>query len=335
MQQTCVQHPKIEAVAHCKRCKLPVCCHCVEDLYCPECIKLQRYVALGHSGRKPQLVETVATRSRTMELMIARLQAQAFDPDAASIAESRQPKSASLRRKPKRIKTRSGLGYGLLLPGIAPFVRVTRSPMSRMALLLAAAFGLGTYFAHPRTTLAEPGPAHEQAAVMAASAAPAPEPTVRTHYKPIYIFVGTERLASTTYQRPAYVAPVQAPRVLTRQMIAYAPAIALPVPAAAPVVAPSAAPAPATLAVAFPSSGGTMRATSYVKVHVSHPERLKEVSVSLDGKPVQTAPTIAKNIEVPVDTSMIPNGDHTLEIVATQDDGEVITSKDVPVSIYN
>lgn len=217
--QTCFQHPKIEAVAHCRRCKLPACCHCIEDLYCPDCVKLQRYLALGHSGaRKPQLIETPKRRSLTMELMIQRLQRQAFDADAASVTPT---KRSTPRRATPGVKTRQGLSYGLLMPGIAPLVKVSRSPISRFAALAIVAFSLGVFFSQTRTTYAEPAPAVE-AAYEEEAAEPIAQPVeVRTHYKPVYIYVNTP-----TAVPPAYRIPSPAPTVMPRALIGYAPAIA-------------------------------------------------------------------------------------------------------------
>lgn len=222
--QTCFNHPKLHAVAHCRRCKLPACCHCIEDLYCPECIKMQRYLALGHTGaRKPQLIETPKRRSVTMELMIQRLQRQAFDADAASV---NPPRRSSPRKTKPGVKTRQGLSYGLLMPGIAPLVKVSRSPVSRFAALAVAAFTLGMFFSQARTTYAEPASVVE-AAYEEEAAEPVTQPVeVRTHYKPVYIYVNTPQAA-----RPTYRIPSPAPTVLPRTMIGYAPAIA---PAQAP-----------------------------------------------------------------------------------------------------
>ncbi|HEY9897617.1 MAG TPA: hypothetical protein V6D00_00420 [Pantanalinema sp.] len=223
--RTCYQHAKIEAVAHCRRCKLPVCFHCVEDQYCPDCVKLQRYIHLGRTGaRKPQLVETPVVRSKTMELMIQRLQAQAFDPDAASRPGSRPARRAAPKRA---IKTRTPLRYGMLLPGISPLIKVTRSPLSRLAMVAVTAFGLGAFFAHPRTSYAEPAPAVAQAAP--AATALAPEPEVRVHYKPVYIYLDEKAPAAARQAARPAVAPV-APAIAqarpTQVRVHYAPAIA-------------------------------------------------------------------------------------------------------------
>ncbi len=234
--QTCYNHPKLQAVAHCRRCKLPTCCHCVEDLYCPDCIKLQRYLALGRtSDRKPQLIETPKRRSVTMELMIQRLQRQAFDADAASL---NPPRRSTPRRTKPAVKSRQGLSYGLLMPGIAPLVKVSRSPISRFAALALVAFSLGAFFSQTRTTYAEPAPPAEEVAYEETAAEPAPTPVeVRTHYKPVYIYVNTPQAAPPTYR-----IPTPAPTVVPRALIGYAPAIAPAKPAAAP---PAAAPATA------------------------------------------------------------------------------------------
>lgn len=230
--RTCYQHNKIEAVDHCRRCKLPVCFHCVEDLYCPDCVKLQRYVQLGRTGaRKPQLVETPTVRSKTMELMIKRLQAQAFDPDAASRADAAPRPAAKAATKPTRrptpnrtIKTRKPLGYGLLLPGVSPFIKVTRSPLSRLAMVAVTAFGLGAFFAHPRSTYAEPAPAVAEVAPVESGLAP--EPEVRVHYKPVYIFLDEKAPAMTRAEAPAPAAPAMTAARVSQVRVPYAPAIA-------------------------------------------------------------------------------------------------------------
>lgn len=221
--QTCYQHPKLEAVAHCRRCKLPACCHCIEDLYCPDCIKLQRYMALGHSGpRKPQLIETPRRRSVTMELMIQRLERQAFDPDAASLNPSRQAPARKAKSSIKSgVKTQQGLSYGLLMPGIAPLIRVSRSPISRFAALAVVAFSLGVFFSQTRTTYAEPAPVAEIPYEEDYSEPVAPPIEVRTHYKPVYIYVDTPQAA-----RPVSRPPTPAPTMVPRALIGYAPAIA-------------------------------------------------------------------------------------------------------------
>ncbi|MBO9542090.1 hypothetical protein J7643_16000 [bacterium] len=213
--RTCYQHAKIEAVAHCRRCKLPVCFHCVEDQYCPDCVKMQRYLHLGRTGaRKPQLVETPTVRSKTMELMIQRLQAQAFDADAASLPDSKPVRRASAKRP---IKTRTPLRYGMLLPGVSPFIKVTRSPLSRLAMVAVTAFGLGAFFAHPRTTYAEPAPV--VAETVSTEAALQPEPEVRVHYKPVYIYLDEKAPAAAP-------APIAAPIRTSQNRLHYAPAIA-------------------------------------------------------------------------------------------------------------
>lgn len=234
--QMCYQHPKLEAVAHCRRCRLPACCHCIEDLYCPDCIKLQRYMALGHSGpRKPQLIETPKRRSVTMELMIQRLERQAFDPDAASLNPARQAPVRKAKSSIKTgVKTQQGLSYGLLMPGIAPLIKVSRSPISRFAALAVVAFSLGVFFSQTRTTYAEPAPVAEAPYEEDYSEPVAPPIEVRTHYKPVYIYVDTPQAA-----RPATRPPTPAPTMVPRALIGYAPAIAPAQPPSPPRQAPS------------------------------------------------------------------------------------------------
>ena len=207
--QRCYVHPKIEAIAHCRGCKLPSCFHCLEDQYCAECVKLRRYLALGQSEtRRPKLVETPVVRSKTMELMIQRLQAQAFDPDAAS----RKKKPRSSLRKP--VKTYKPVSYGLLLPGLAPMIRVTRSPLNRIALLAVALLGLSSFFAHPHrsmaTTIAAPPVTMRPDPI-------AEVPPVRHFYRPsetVYVLVP-----------PRHQRTIVLPRPVSQAMIRYIPAV--------------------------------------------------------------------------------------------------------------
>lgn len=223
--RTCYFHPRIEAIAHCHSCKLPACFHCLEDRYCPECVKLRRYIELGYSGpRRPRLVETPKVRSRTMELMIQRLQVHAVDADAASLRPARQKDS----RKPLKIKTRKQVGYGLLLPGLAPMIRVTRSPLSQAAMVAVAVFGLSSFFAQPHQTMAEPIQA-PVAEVQPAAADVREMPAVRmapVSYRTAYVYVN-----------PA-PRPVATPAPAAQTVMGYVPAMVNPAEYASDSAAP-------------------------------------------------------------------------------------------------
>lgn len=380
---TCYQHPKLEAVGQCRRCKLQVCCHCRDGEYCPDCVMLNRYVELGYTGRqKPRLIEMPEVRSKTKELMIARLQAAAFDPDAASIAEAKSGKRPLPRRQP--LKTHQPLGYGAMMPGLSPLIRVTRSPWSRAAAIAVTAFGLGSFFAHPRTTLAEPVGRVAQA-----------QPAETLEMAPVHVGrkpevpLGLRMPPPIRALRPSSVgtqlayhqvaAPLRpaiqlaAPQLISR----YSPAIALPMAALNPPQAPAekpgaAVPAPTErvatpqmrvtvpiqtwaapkvvaappaerltrieaphVAIAFPSPGGTLRATSYVQVRISNPAHLKEVFLMLDGHPVPATLMAKKAIDVPLDTTSVRNGDHYIQVIAHQEDGNVVHSDEIPIAIFN
>lgn len=207
--RTCYYHPKLEAVANCRSCKLPSCFHCLENEYCPECVKLRRYIELGYSGpRRPNLVPTPRVRSKTMELMIQRLQVHAVDADAAS----RKYSKSTSPRKP--IKMRKPVGFGLLLPGLAPMIKVTRSPLSQIALVAVAVFGLSTFFAQPHKTMAEPvapAPVAEAEAPLTLELAPIRTSPIR--YRPVFVFVN---------QAPAAIAT---PAPVSQALIRYAPVV--------------------------------------------------------------------------------------------------------------
>lgn len=229
--RTCYFHPRIEAIAQCRSCKLPSCFHCLEDQYCPECVKLRRYIELGYSGpRRPRLVETPPVRSRTMELMIQRLQVHAVDADAASLRGARRPEP----KKPLKIKTRKRVGYGLLLPGLAPMIKVTRSPLSQAAMVAMAVFGLSSFFAQPHRTMAEP----IQAPV--AEVQPVDTQPIDTREMPAM------RVAPTSYQA-AYVyvnqapRPVSTPAPVSQTAIRYMPAVVDPAAWASDSMAPETA----------------------------------------------------------------------------------------------
>ena len=384
--QSCYQHPKLEAVAHCRRCKLPVCCHCRDGEYCPDCTKLNRYFELGYSGRQqPKLIEPVVMKSRTKELMIQRLQAQAYDADAASIRDAKAGKRPSPRRKP--IKTRQDVSYGPLLPGLSPLIRVTRSPWSLAAAIAVTAFGLGSFFTHPRTTYAEPNrpataapaePTVEMAPVQVGHSAEPPvglrmppaiglhpaawertfvayrqtavplQPTkavrpLLPHYAPAFATAAGPTPAQLAQKAPtASVSPhVMAAAwraVVRRHTVVTEPLKTWDAPPATPeaVATPVAARVPAPkVEIAFPSPGGTIRSTSYVQVRIDKPAHLKEVFLMVDGHPAPATLVARSALEVPLDTTNFRNGDHFLKVIAHQEDGQVVSSDEVPVAIVN
>jgi hypothetical protein len=363
--QRCYYHPKIEAISLCTGCKLTVCFHCVEEDLCPECAKLKRFVQRGYSGAQPpRLIETPAPkRSITMELMLDRLQRQVLGesrpsarPDAALKlpsklinTEARAGQKRKSLRKPLAVKTRRPMAYGFLMPSVAPLVRVSRSPISRMALLMLVAFSLGTFFARQGSVSATVPPAEIPEVAQAAPALseePAQTP-VAVQFKPVYIHVPVRQsqpLVSTP--RAGMPTPVRAVPAESRpapRPDAAAPSKALSYPIAsrqkfAPVEAPAAAPvsaAPAKLDVAFPHPGNTVRSTPMIRIRVENPSKLALVNLALDGKPIKAIPQISDLIEIPFDSTTFKNGDHTLQILAMEVDGAVISSPPVPITIRN
>jgi hypothetical protein len=381
--QRCYYHPKIEAISHCTSCKLTVCFHCVEDSLCPECGKLKRFVQRGYSGAEPpRLIEPPAPkRSITMELMLDRLQQQVLGeahasarPEAAlklprKLIDTEAP--AGAKRKAKRrsapAKTRQPMAYGFLMPSVAPLIRVSRSPISRMALLMLVAFSLGTFFARQNSVSATVPPA-EIPLVEAADLAPdnaggfGDESAVQSHveiqYKPVYIHVPVRQakpLASTpragmptaraAAPAPAPVRP--APAAVAQEKPLAAPAKAMSYPIASrqkfaaveeTVPTPAATPdasAAARLDLAFPHAGNTVRMTPVIRVRVQNPGKLALVNLAVDGKPIKAVPQISEMIEVPFDSTAFKNGEHILQVLAMEANGEVISSQMIPITIRN
>lgn len=381
--QRCYYHPKIEAIGQCAGCKLLVCFHCIEDNLCPECAKLKRFVLRGYSGAEPpKLVEPPQPkRSITMELMIERLQKQVFGesrpsarPEASlklpgKLIDSEAPAGArrsgkrSLRRR-AAVKTRQPMAYGFLMPSVAPLVKVSRSPISRMAVLMLVAFSLGAFFARQNSVSATVPPAEtpivEEVDLELNEETLAPR-AVEVHYKPVYIHVPvrqnqalpvTARAAVPVPPAAAPAAPAPAPA----QAVPAAKAPATETPAAivakpmsypiasrqkfAPVAEPAAtasvaAAEPARLDLAYPHPGNILRATPVIRVRVINPGKLALVNLALDGTPIKAVPEISDLIEVPFDSTAYKNGEHTLQILAMEVDGKVISSQTIPVTIRN
>ncbi len=364
--QRCYYHPKIEAISLCTGCKLMVCFHCVEEDLCPECAKLKRFVQRGYSGAQPpRLIEPPAPkRSITMELMLDRLQRQVLGeshvtarPDAALKlprklidTEARAGVKRKSLRKPRAVKTRRPMSYGFLMPSVAPLVRVSRSPISRMALLMLVAFSLGTFFARQGSVSATVPPAEIPDVTQAApvlSEEPATQPPVSVQFKPVYIHVPVRQsqpLVSTPragMPNPGRAVPAESRPAPRPEAAAPSKALSYPIASRqkfAPVEAPTAAPvsaAPAKLDVAFPHPGNTVRSTPMIRIRVENPSKLALVNLALDGKPIKAVPQISELIEVPFDSTTFKNGDHTLQILAMEVDGAVISSQQVPITIRN
>jgi len=372
--QRCYYHPKIEAINLCTSCKLMVCFHCVEEDLCPECAKLKRFVQRGYSGAEPpRLIEPPpAKRSITMELMLDRLQRQVLGDDAASVrpdaalklprklidTEAKAGKSRKRKRSSAPARTRQPMAYGFLMPSVSPLIRVSRSPISRMAVLMLVAFSLGTFFARQNSVSATVPPAEPEAVEsfdVAMDEAIAPQAPVEVQFKPVYIHVPVRQ---STPLEATPRAGMPAPSRPTAQ--AARPA-ALPVePAAAPAAAPVAPramsypiasrqkfasveetlPTPAPLGptkvdLAFPHPGNIVRSTPIVRVRVENPGKLAIVNLALNGTPIKAVPQISELIEVPFDTTAYRNGDHTLQILAMEVDGTVISSQQIPITIRN
>lgn len=369
--QRCYYHPKIEAVGQCQTCKLMVCFHCVEEDLCPECGKLKRFVQRGYSGaHPPRLVEPSAPkRSITMELMIERLQRQVFSEDAPSARpeaalklprklidkEARAGQKRPLKRR--SVKTRRPMSYGFLMPSVAPLVRVSRSPISRMALLMLVAFSLGTFFARQGSVSATVPSAETpfvQEAESAIAEAPALSENVEVQYKPVYIHVPVRQaqpLASTPRagmptpppRTPAALSPEVAAKPEAKPEVkAEGPrAMGYPIASRQKFAAMSEAPqaslpsGPAKLEVAFPHPGNIVRSTPVIRVRVENPGKLAILNLAIDGTPVKAIPQIAESLEIPLDTTAFKNGDHTLQILAMENDGAVISSQTIPITIRN
>lgn len=331
--QSCYKHPKLHAVIQCRKCKIPVCCHCVQDDYCPDCFKQVSFIRKGQATTpKPTLVETPVVRSRTMDLVIQRLHRQAFDPDAAS-REKRQARDVirqvqMAKKKPvvkgrQVVKTREPMHYGFLMPSVSPLVKVTRSPFSRMAAVAVAFFALGMVFAQTRLSYAEPvspvpvaQPVAEQPAVTAA-------PAEVTHYKPVYIFVNNPKAAA---QAPA-AAPAQAIARPVQQQVAYRPATA-PAPVSARFEEPR-------VAVSYPTADSTLSGMGYLQVHVTHPEQVRNFKVMVDDQSLMAADAVGSELKIPFDTTQVENGAHTVKVIATSTSGQLALTPEIPVSILN
>lgn len=358
--QRCYYHPKIEAIAHCQGCKMTICCHCVEADLCPDCAKLRRFVQRGFSGaRPPRLVEPPAPkRSVTMELMLDRLQRQVFSESESQHRPDKLPRklidkearAGSPRRNLKKtsVKARQPMAYGFLMPSVAPLIRVSRSPISRMAVLMLIAFSLGTFFARQGSVSATvPSAEAPMAHPIEQELEPRDPQAVSVQYKPVYIHVpvrqGQTLVSTPRAGMPAAVRPAAAPRaaeapvspkaatypIASRQKFAPAPEAAqdsLPAPEAA---------LPSRLEVAFPHPGNIVRSTSMIRVRVSNPGKLALVNLALDGKPIKAVPEIAELLEVPLDTTAFQNGDHALQILAMEVDGTIRSSETVPITIRN
>lgn len=370
----CYYHPKIEAVALCQGCKMTVCCHCLENDLCPECAKLRRFVQRGYSGdRPPRLVEPApARRSVTMELMLERLQRQVFADDAATArpaglglprklidtearagksrggkSQAGKPQRGELRKAP--VKARRGMSYGFLMPSVAPLIRVSRSPISRMAVLMLIAFSLGTFFARQGSvsaTVAETDASRQATEVLEAPIQAAP---VSVQYKPVYIhvpvregqaLVSTPRAGMPAAQRAAVTPAAQ--RQVAAPAAPAAPSMAYPI-ASRQKFAPEAsasqpvleAAQPASLDLAFPHPGNIVRSTSTLRVRIANPGKLALLNLAVDGQPIKAIPEISENLEVPFDTTAFANGDHAIQILAMEADGTIRSSQTVPVTIRN
>lgn len=366
--QRCYFHPRIEAIGQCLSCKLTICFHCLEDDRCPECCKLKRFVNRGHTGAaRPRLVEPPAPRrSVTMELMIERLQRQVLGDDAHA---KRPPKGyvdteAPARAKRQRlrraapIRSRRPMAYGFLMPSVAPLVRVSRSPISRVAVLMVMAFSLGIFFARQGSVSAvvpsaETPILHEFERDLR-DEAPA-QPNVEVQYKPVYIHVpvrqdqalpSTPRAGMPAPTRPAVapprsVAPEPVAPPIPKREVVLSQAMSYPIASRQKFAAVEEAPpapqpsAPAKLDLAFPHAGNILRATPVIRVRVENPDRLALVNLAVDGQPIKAVPQISELIELPFDSTAFANGDHTLQILAMEQDGRVISSQAIPITIYN
>jgi|GEM_PF-4014430 len=150
---TCYNHPRIEAVIHCKSCKLPSCSHCADSEYCSACARLRRYIELGYSGeRRAELVPPPLARSRTKELMLARLQRQALDADAPSLRQRSGGRASGKARK--TVQVSQPLAHPGLLPQLARQVRTKSAPAIGLAAVLAIGLVIGLLLGHSRPGLA-------------------------------------------------------------------------------------------------------------------------------------------------------------------------------------
>lgn len=389
--QRCYYHPKLEAISHCLRCKLTICFHCLEDDLCPECGKMRRFVKHGYTGAEPPRLAATPEpkRSITMELMLDRLQKQVLadsEPSLRPAAAMKLPRKLSastsesrfgraLRpheglidteaqagrkgmRRTRPAKTRYAMAYGFLMPSVSPLIRVSRSPISRMAAMLLVAFSLGAFFARQgavsATVPAAEAPIVQDVASELAEIAPARQ--VEVHFKPVYIHVPVRQAAPREVARPQAIPPRAAvparPAAAVVSTPAQAPVQVRPVaelsqnvrysiasrqkfaPEAAALPAPLPA-GPAKLEVSYPHAGNILRSTPVVRVKVDNPGRLALVNLAIDGTPVKAVPQISDTIEVAFDTTAFPNGDHTLQVLAMEQEGKVIASQTIPITIRN
>ncbi|MNT49107.1 hypothetical protein D3C72_1859360 [compost metagenome] len=59
------------------------------------------------------------------------------------------------------------------------------------------------------------------------------------------------------------------------------------------------------------------------------------MNLAIDGAPLKAVPQISEFIEVPFDSTAFKNGEHTLQILAMEVDGKVISSQTIPITIRN
>ena len=224
---------------------------------------------------------------------------------------------------------------------------------------MLVAFSLGTFFARQNSVSATVPPAETPIVEEFDVETPAEledSKTVEIQYKPVYIHVPVRQakpLAVTpraAMPAPARAAAAPAPAPASPAQPAIAPekpqaAVAKPMSypiasrqkfAAVEEVAPTPGPTGAAkLELTFPHAGNTVRSTPLIRVRVENPGKLALVNLALDGTPIKAVPQISDVIEVPFDSTAYKNGEHTLQILAMEVDGKVISSQTIPITIRN
>ncbi|MBU6427754.1 MAG: hypothetical protein KGR26_01965 [Cyanobacteria bacterium REEB65] len=344
---------------------IPVCEACCTERYCPECAKLARYMREGISGTKQaSLVESDNRRrgSLTRQLMINRM-ANSVLADVEPARRSRRRPLAPAENSTLRSGSRNVLAFlsGASLVGAFALGALTNHVPAASASqsqagstthenLGAAAFvhepdqvagqrlvagGLAPELPVRQTTLpapGEPAPAEAQRIQF-----------VRVARQSTWIPVAASAQYHPVREQSGWIAENRAPEfVPVKEQSGWIPADTgaaraanSPVGAGTAVAAAEAPHPRPKLSVEWPISGNTLRLTSYVKVAVAHPEQVSVLSVAVDGKTMGQASAIQGRTELPIDTTKLPNGDHVLSVLAMTQGGDLISSANVPISVFN
>lgn len=362
---TCFYHPKDPAAMACKRCMIPICDACQDERYCPECLKFVKYMRTGVSGARPAgLVQDDNKRrgSITRQLMINRL--------ADSVLEDSTPRRGPAR-KPDRPTPRGSMSPNLAVvagavalvgafalgaltshrPALASAAAQAPSQPAAQAPAAPAAAPAGNVWSSGRQPDAVPpvdrtdfqSPARPAEAPAQAIVQPVVQQVVAQPVSPQlapaqvnYIPVTSQSGWVQADSRPAPASvPRHAPIPVARRLDLPPQSAWIPVGQRAQASRPSAAAPAPSVALTYPVAGDTLSLTSYVKIAVSHPDRVSVVSVAVDGKVVGKVDSVRGRTELPIDTTAISNGNHQLQVLAMTSSGQLITAAAVPISVLN